>query len=266
MKLHSIEGAEIGNIELPEQFKESYHPDLIKRAVIAVQANKRQRYGSFAEAGKRASVVISKRRRDYRTSYGHGISRAPRKVVWRRGRQFGWVGANAPGTTKGRKAHPPKAEKDFSVRINNKELKKAIRSALSATLSHEIVKQRNHILPQIFPLLIESKIESINKTKEIMTILAKLGLTNELARATIKKIRAGKGKHRGRPYRKKTSLLIVVSEKCPLAKSAKNIPGVDIALVDKLNAELLAPGTHAGRLTLYTDKSITRLQKEKLYA
>src|SRR3989344_2283194 len=249
MKLYSIEGKELGNIEIAEQFKETYHPNLIKRAVLAVQFNKRQRYGAFAEAGKRASVVISKRRRDYRTSYGHGISRAPRKVIWRRGRQFGWVGANAPGTTKGRKAHPPKAAKNLSVKINNKEAKKAIRSALSATLSKEIVQTRNHILPQIFPLFIESKIESTNKAKEANNILNMLGLEKELARAAIKKVRAGKGKNRGRKYRKKTSLLIVVSENCSLVKSAKNIPGVQVAIIDKLNPELLAPGTHAGRLT-----------------
>ena len=57
----------------------------------------------------------------------------------------------------------------------------------------------------------------------------------------------------------------MVSENCSLVKSAKNIPGVQVAIIDKLNPELLAPGTHAGRLTMYTDKAVERLQKEKLY-
>ena len=45
-----------------------------------------------------------------------------------------WVGAFAPGTVGGRRAHPPKSEKIWSKKINKKENAKAIRSAISATL------------------------------------------------------------------------------------------------------------------------------------
>jgi len=265
MKVYSIEGKELKDIELPEQFQEPYHPNLIRRAVLASQSSKRQPYGAFPEAGKRASVRISKRRRDYRTSYGHGISRTPRKVTWHRGRQFGWVGAFSPNTTKGRRSHPPKAEKIWPQKLNKKELDKALCSALAATLTRHLVESRNHQLPQNYPFLLEPKFESLNKTKEVLKVLENLGLEAELSRASKKNIRAGRGKNRARPYHKKTGPLIVVSSSCPLQKAATNIPGIDIAEVNNLHPELLAPGTHAGRLTLYTQPALERMHKEKLY-
>ena len=161
----------IESMELPSQFEEPLRLDLIKKAVLAVQNNKRQPYGAFPEAGKRQAVRISKRRRDYKTSYGHGISRSPRKVTWHRGRQFGWVGAFAPNTVGGRKAHPPKAEKDFSKKINIKERRKAIRSALSATFNLDLIKKRNHQIPIEFPFVIEDKFESLEKTKDVEDII-----------------------------------------------------------------------------------------------
>jgi large subunit ribosomal protein L4e len=57
--------------------------------------------------------------------------------------------------------------------------------------------------------------------------------------------------------------LIVVAEDKGLLNAAANLPGVNVALVSGLNAELLAPGTHAGRLTLWANGAIECL--EKLY-
>src|SRR3989338_4150198 len=202
-KLYSIEGMELKSISLPEQFEEEVNQDLIKRAVITVQQNSRQRYGAFEEAGKRSSAKLSKRRRNYRGSYGKAISRVQRKIMWRRGSQFGWEGAFAPGTRGGRKAHPPKSEKSFLIKINKKERRKAIRSAIAATAMKELVSTR-HKLPKVvnaLPIILESKFESLNKTKNIKELLLKLGLKDELERINKKKIRAGKGRKRNRKYR-----------------------------------------------------------------
>ena len=266
MKVVNLEGKKVKEIDLPRQFSEPYHPNLIKRAVLVIQGNKRQPYGTAPRAGLRYSSTLSKRRRAYRGSYGKGISRTPRKVMWRRGSQFGYVGATAPGTRWGRKAHPPKAEKDFSKKINIKERRKAIRSALSATFNLDLIKKRNHQIPIEFPFVIEDKFESLEKTKDVENILNKLGFEKELKRCEKKKVRAGKGKTRGRKYKKKTGPLIVVSKDCKITKSAVNIPGVDIVNVKNINAELLAPGTHAGRLTIYTESALNRMEKEKLFA
>lgn len=260
----SIEGKKVKTISLPEQFNEEIRPDVIKRAVLVVQANKRQAYGANPRAGKRASAKLSRRRRKYKTAYGHGISRVPRKILTRRGRNFFWVGAVAPGMVGGRRAHPPKAEKIWEQKINKKERRLAIRSALSATCIKELVQKRGHISENV-PLIVESAFENLKKTKEVVKTLISLGLEKEIRRASVKKIRAGKGKDRGRRYRKRKGPLIVVSGKCDLQNSAKNIPGIDLSTVDSLNAELLAPGTKPGRLTIFTDKAIALLEKEKLF-
>ncbi|MBI4159415.1 50S ribosomal protein L4 [Candidatus Woesearchaeota archaeon] len=265
MNIYNLKAEKVGSVNTPMQFSEEYHPDVIRRAVLAIQSHKRQRYGADPLAGKKTTVKISKRRREYRTSYGHGISRVPRKVMWRRGRQFGWEGAYAPGTKGGRKAHPPKSEKVWELKINIKERRKAIRSALAATLDKELVEARNHVLPKFFPFIVDSEIENINKTKDVERALESLGLKEELARVHEKRIRAGKGKMRGRKTMSRKGLLLVVSGTCHLLKAAKNIEGIDITVVDKLNAEVLAPGTVAGRLTLFTDKAIERLEKERLF-
>ncbi|SRR3989344_6804340 len=260
----NLNGEKIKIIDLPTQFDEPYHPNLIKRSVLTILSNLRQQYGAKPEAGKRASAKLSKRRRNYRGSYGLGISRVPRKILWRRGRRFGWVGAFAPGTVSGRKAHPPKAEKNYSKKINIKERRKSIRSALSATTNKEIVKQRGHIFNLDLPIIIESKFESLTKTKEVEKILKNL-LKEEMQRSSIKKIRAGKGKMRGRKYKKRKGPLIIVSKKCPLLNSTKNIPGIDICTVNLINTNLLAPGAEPGRLTIFTEDSIERLRKENLF-
>ncbi|MBW2979999.1 50S ribosomal protein L4 [Candidatus Woesearchaeota archaeon] len=252
-------------IDLPSQFGEEIRPDLILRAVLAVQSNKRQPYGASPEAGKRASAIISKRRHDYRGSYGFGISRTPRKILSRRGTRMYWVGAVAPGTVGGRRAHPPKAEKNYSQKINKKERRKAIRSAIAATIAKDLVEQRGHKVPADYPFVLESKIEDTKKTKDIMNLFEKIGLKGELERSSIKTIRAGRGKSRGRKYKRRVGPLFIVSKGCKLMKSADNIPGVDIVEVKNINAEILAPGAVPGRLTIWSEAAIEKLGKEKLF-
>jgi large subunit ribosomal protein L4e len=254
-----------GKKKLPSQFKEDVRPDLIYKAVIALQANARQPYGAHPEAGTRASANLSKRRRKYRGTYGIGQSRTPRKVLTRRGTRLYYVGAFAPQTVGGRRAHPPKAEKIWDKKMNKKENRKAIRSALAATTNPSLVKDRGHILPESYPFIIDNSFEALSKTKDTKKALEALGFKKELERSMTKTVRAGKGKSRGRKYKKKKSLLLVVSKECKLEKAAKNLPGVDIVKVNSLNAELLAPGTVPGRATLFTEAAIDALEKEKLF-
>jgi len=265
LKILNKTSKEVGSREVPKQFLEPVRSDLIKRAVLALQANNRQPYGAMPKAGMRHSATLSRRRRKYRGSYGLGISRVQRKIMSRRGTRFNWEGAVIPGTKGGRKAHPPKTEKIWTLKINKKERKKAIRSALSATLEKTMVEKRGHSPPEKYPFLV-SELESIVKTVELIKILETLGFKKELERTYEAKERAGKGKRRGRRKSYKTGLLIVVSDdKVPVVKAADNIPGVEAVQVKSLNAELLAPGTHPGRITLFTDKAMELLDKEKLF-
>ena len=261
----SIDNKKTGKMKLPAQFHEELRPDLVKRAVLAIQSHNRQPYGAKPFAGMRSSAEVSKRRRDYRGSYGHGISRVPRKVLSRRGTRMNWVGAFAPGTVGGRKAHPPKAEKIWEEKINKKERRKAIRTAIAATINKTLVAERGHILPAHYPIIVESQLESIDKTKRVIEILNLLGLKEELQRASEKKVRAGKGKMRGRKYKRKKGPIIIISKQDKLMKSAANIPGVDVVEVKNLNAELLAPGADIGRIAVWTNAAIEKLGKEKIF-
>jgi len=259
-----LQNKEIGKKKLPKQFNEYVRPDLIKRAVEAIQSHKRQPYGADPKAGKRASAKLSRRRRNYRGSYGYGISRVPRKILSRRGTRFNWQGAFAPGTVGGRRAHPPKAEKEWSKKLNKKERKKAIRSAISAVIIPDLVRQRGHYIPNNYPFIIENKFESLKKTKDVKKVLIGLGFKEDLAK-TKRKVRAGKGKSRGRKYKTRKSILVVVSRNCSLIKTASNIIGLDVVEVKNLNCELLAPGAVPGRVTLFTDASINVLENNKLF-
>ena len=265
LKIISKSNSEQGALDLPRQFEEPVREDIIKRAVEAIQANTRQKYGADPRAGKKCSAELSRRRRKYRGSYGFGISRVPRKILSRRGTRFNWVGAFAPGTVGGRRAHPPKAEKIWDKKININERRKAIRSAISATVSKECVESRGHKVPDNYPIIFTDDFENINKTKDVRIILEKIGFVDELKRSQKKTFRGGVARLRGRKYRKKKGPLLVVSKECELLKSAVNIPGIDIAIVDNLNCELLAPGTVPGRLTIFTKSAVERLGKENLF-
>ena len=263
--LFTIDGKKSRTVDLPIQCVEEYRPDMIHRAFLAYQSRNRQPYGAFHKAGTRSSAKLSRRRRQYKTSYGHGISRVPRKSLWKRGRQFGWVGAFAPGMVGGRKAHPPKPHKIFAQKINKKERRKAIRSAIAATVNPELVKQRGHKTPVEYPFIIDGAIEHIAKTKEIKKLLLSLGFEMELERSAQKKIRAGKGKRRGRRYQKRKGILIVVSQECPLREAARGLPGTDVIPAKGLNAHLLAPGARPGRITLWTTKALEIMETERLF-
>jgi len=263
VKTYSNKGIVGKEVELPKQFSEEIRPDLIKRSFLAIQSNKTQPHGAMETAGMDYSAKLSRRRKDYKSGYGRGMARIPRKVMLRRGTQFIYVGAVASNTVGGRRAHPPKSEKVWTQKINNLERKKAIRSAIAATLDKDLVKERGHKFKEI-PLIIEN-IEQIKKTKELKDLLIKLGLEKELERSSEKRIRSGKGKLRGRKYKTGKGPLIVVEKNSELQKASSNIPGIDTCTVDSLNTELLAPGAVPGRLTIWSTSAIEKLGKENLY-
>jgi len=266
--IYSITGAKKAQIELPAQFQELIRADLIKRAVLAQQSHGYQPYGADPLAGTRQGFATPKRRKRYGTTYGHGISRVKRKFSWSRGLRFAWVGAFVASAIGGRKAFPPQANKVIAEKINTKERRKSIRSAIAATANKAQVEKRNHQIKDVksIPLVVEDKFETLKKAKDIKDALTKLGLSKDLDRASKRKVRAGRGTTRGRKYKTKVGPLLVVGKKdCAAVKAARNLPGVNIVDVSNLNAELLAPGTQAGRLTVWTQSAIERLGKERLF-
>ena len=245
--------------DLPNQFNERVRPDIIKRANLSIKSKKRQAYGSDPEAGLRHVVYWKKQQNAYRGQKGKGMSRTPRKIRVRRGMQIYGDGAEAPNTVGGRRAHPPKADKEFGEEINNKERRKAIRSAIAATADQKLVSEKHSYDGEV--PIIEEGLSNIEKTQELKEKLEDLGLEEELERAAQKKVRGGKGKNRGRKYRRKVGPLVVVAEDNGILDAANNLPGVEASLVDQLNAEKLAPGAQPGRLTVWSQKSLEKLNQ-----
>jgi large subunit ribosomal protein L4e len=258
LPVFDMEGKEARRIELPSVFSEQVRPDLINRAAMAVRSTKFQPKGSTPLAGLQTSAEYVGRRRAYRTMINIERARLP-KVKLAKGR-FGEVRI-VPQSRGGRPAHPPKVEKILVERINKKERRKAIRSAIAATANPDLVQKRGHRVAMETPIIVEDSFEKLKKTKEVLSLFEKLKLEKELERDRVVKIRVGRGKMRGRRYKRRKGVLVVVSKSCPAVKASENIPGVDVSVVKNLNADLLAPGGQPGRLALFTESAIKELDK-----
>ncbi|MDY6770060.1 MAG: 50S ribosomal protein L4 [Candidatus Nanohaloarchaea archaeon] len=268
VNVHGTDGEETGEVELPLQFRERIRPDIVKRAVLATQSRRRQAYGADEESGLKHVTHWKKRSRAYRGIRGKSYpsSRTPRKITFRRGMQMSGPGGEAPQAVGGRKAHPPRAEKDFEKDINEKERRKGIRSAIAATADEDAVRERGHAVGDAdLPLVVDADIEAMDATSEVRALLERLGLEAELERVAEPQARAGSGANRGRPTREKAGPLIVVREDDGIARGARNLPGVEVRTVDQLDAEALAPGTEPGRLTVWSETAIQALDEEGLF-
>lgn len=254
----SIQGKPMGKIDLSDVFNERFRPDLIKRTVLALQSHRRQPYGTDPLAGSRSSAHFHGRRRVRHGMQMRDMARAPRIHTGPPHMYFRT--RKSPQTVKGRKAHPPKVEKVWYQKINKKERKLALKSAIAATANKDVVSERGHKVDLIeLPLVVEDAVQSIKKTKDVEELLSSLKLDEEIKRIKMKKVRPGKGKMRGRRYKKKIGPLFVVSEDKGLCKACKNILGVDVRTVEKISVEDLAPGALAGRLTIWSKSSIQKL-------
>ena len=108
--------------------------------------------------------------------------------------------------------------------------------------------------------MVADDIQRLKKTLEVKETLIKLGVWPDIYRVEeSQKIRAGKGKMRGRRKKHAVGPLLVVSENGGIMKAARNILGMDVVQVNNLNVELLAPGTHPGRLTLWSKSAFEKL-------
>ncbi|MCQ2976543.1 MAG: 50S ribosomal protein L4 [archaeon] len=247
VNVYSIEGEVKEEMELPAIFNEEYRPDLIKRAVLSAQSARIQPWGNDPMAGKRTSAES--------WGSGRGVAMVPRV-------KNGSKAAFIPQAIGGRKAHPVRAEKNHHERINTKERRFAIRSAVAATTNADLVSGRGHICENIeqLPIIVEDDLEAVKTAKETRAVFEKLGVYDDVIKAkNSKHIRAGRGKTRGRKYKQGKGPLVVVGEDKGISLGARNHAGVDIVVVDNLNAELLAPGTHAGRLTIFTKSAVEKL-------
>ncbi|MAS00906.1 MAG: 50S ribosomal protein L4 [Euryarchaeota archaeon] len=258
------------NITLPDVFNTEIRNDLVKSAVHASRANRRQPYGHREHDGKKAPQPGMKHSVEW-WGKGRGVSRIMRKTGQR-------TAAQNPHTRGGRRAHGPMVAKNWSQKLNSKQKIMARNSAISASMDKSIVSARGHKFSDEvrFPIIIGDYMESRNgtdekydlesiplqySTRKFVAMMEGLGLGDDLIRAKEgRKIRAGKATMRGRKYRTPKSILLVVSKKEGLHKAAKNVPGVDVIATKDLCAEDLAPGGDIGRLTVWTKSAIEELE------
>lgn len=66
---------------------------------------------------------------------------------------------------------------------------------------------------------------------------------------------------RGRGKKEGKGPLIVIYEDKGVSKAARNLPGVDVTVLRNLNAELLAPGAHPGRLVVWAKSAFTAIDE-----
>src|SRR3989344_3039139 len=203
-----INGNKTKDIVMPRWFYGKIREDIVSKVIEAKKI--KQPYAPSILAGRQSSVSgkIIHQRHVWKSQYGRGMSRVPRKTMSRRGNQFNWVGATAPNTRGGRRAHPPKVLSMINTnKINKKELKMAFISALSATADINVVVRK--------------------KTQ-----------------------RAGKGKLRGRKYKKTAGVLFVTGSNEKLKSSAfESISAKGLSITDLAKGGL-------GRLTIYTENAI----------
>lgn len=246
-KIFDKTGKQTSEVAVPMIFNEPFRPDIIKKAVLAAQANRLQPYGPGRLAGTLTSA--------HSWGSGRGAAQVPRL-------KNGSRAAQVPQARGGRSAMAPNPMRIYTEKINDKERLRAIRSAVAATTNPELVKARGYKYEGQLPLIVSDDMETMEKTKEVVGLLTALGLEADLERTKEKKVRAGRGKMRGRQYNKKVGVLLVVASDRGIVRAARNIPGVDVATLDALNVELLAPGTHAGRLTVWSESAIKALSEE----
>ncbi|MGO9645515.1 MAG: 50S ribosomal protein L4 [Candidatus Bathyarchaeia archaeon] len=252
VNVYDLEGKSVGKVELPECFEGPIRFDLIRRAVVALQSATFQPQGRDPMAGKRT------------TAQSLGVGRAMARVPRVKGDRYprANLAAFAPSTVKGRLTFPPTPARILVKRINKKELKLATLSALAATCSIDLVKARGHRIKddREVPIVVSDDIERVVKSSEAGKVLKSIDVWEDVLRASHRGSRAGKGSTRGRPSKSSVSVLFVVGKKSGAERAFRNFPGVKVVEVSSLNVTDLAPGTHPGRLTVWSKSAIVSVQ------
>lgn len=252
--VYDLDGNKKNLVDIPRLFNSKPRKDLIQLASEVASSKNKQVQGRNKRAGLRNTAEG--------WGTGHGMARTPR--IKGSGFPTARNAGRVPYAKGGRRAHPVKAEKVIEKKINKKVNKLSIISAISASGDSEWVKIRGHKINKVpeIPLVIDDKIQTVKKTNYMYTILTDLGLEADLIRVKKgKKTRAGKGKRRGRKYKGRKSILIVIKDDFGIVKAARNIPGIDVVKFENLSIAKLAPGGLPGRLILWAQSAFNELEK-----
>lgn len=238
---------------LPDVMKASIRPDIVTFVHSNISKNSRQAYAVSKKAGHQTSAE----------SWGTGraVSRIPR--VPGGGTHRAGQGAFGNMCRGGRMFAPTKIWRRWHRKINVNQKRYAIVSAIAASSVPSLVLARGHRIETVpeLPLVISDSAESVEKTSGAIKVLEQVGAYADAEKAKDShSIRPGKGKMRNRRYiNRKGPLIVYSSEGAKLVKSFRNIPGVDIINVERLNLLKLAPGGHLGRFVIWTKSAFEKL-------
>jgi len=252
--VHSTSGEASGSLVLPAVLTAPIRLDVVQHVHTSIAKNKRQAYAVSEKAGHQTSAE----------SWGTGraVARIPR--VGGGGTHRSGQAAFGNMCRGGRMFAPTKTWRKWHVKVNQNQRRFAIVSALAASALPSLVLARGHRIEQIkeVPLVVSSEIESFVKTREAVTFLRAINAYADVIKVSnSRKLRAGKGKMRGRRYRQRRGPLIVYGEDRGIVKAFRNLPGVEVANVTALNLLQLAPGGHLGRFIIWTESAFALLDE-----
>ena len=159
---------------------------------------------------------------------------------------------------------PTKVWRRWHVKVNQNQRRFAVVSALAASALPALVLARGHRIEEVeeVPLVVSSAAESLKKTKEAVALLTSLGAYSDVLKvSSSRKLRAGKGKLRNRRHRQRRGPLVVYSEDNGIVRAFRNLPGVELVNVTRLNLLQLAPGGHLGRFVIWTESAFAKLDE-----
>ncbi|KAK4879089.1 hypothetical protein RN001_007235 [Aquatica leii] len=239
---------------LPAVFKAPIRPDVVNFVHQQMSFNRRQPYAVSEKAGHQTSAE----------SWGTGraVARIPR--VRGGGTHRSGQGAFGNMCRGGRMFAPTKVWRRWHRRININQRRYALSSAVAASGVPALVMSKGHVIEKIpeLPLVISNKVEEFTKTKQAVLFLKRLKAWDEIQKVyKSQRFRAGKGKMRNRRRIQRRGPLIIYNKDQGLRRAFRNIPGVDMVCIKKLNLLKLAPGGHVGRFIIWTQSAFEQLDK-----
>ncbi|KAL1491437.1 hypothetical protein ABEB36_012036 [Hypothenemus hampei] len=241
-------------IALPAVFKAPIRPDIVNFVHQQVSMNHRQPYSVSDKAGHQTSAE----------SWGTGraVARIPR--VRGGGTHRSGQGAFGNMCRGGRMFAPTKPWRRWHRRVNVNQRRYALASAVAASGVPALVLSKGHVIEQIpeLPLVVSDKVQEFNKTKQAVQFLRRIKAWADIQKVyKSQRFRAGKGKMRNRRRIQRKGPLVVYHQDQGLRRAFRNIPGIDLISIDKLNLLKLAPGGHVGRFVIWTQSAFQKLDK-----
>merc|ERR1711959_417139 len=239
-------------VAMPSVFLAPIRPDVVHFVHSNMAKNTRQAYAVSKWAGHQTSAE----------SWGTGraVARIPR--VPGGGTHRAGQGAFGNMCRGGRMFNPTKTWRKWHRKINVNQRRYAVCSALAASALPSLVMARGHQISNVAecPVVVDESAEACDKTSKAMKILESLGALDDIEKCKdSRQVRSGKGKMRNRRYVQRRGPLVVFAEDNGLKKAMRNISGVEVCDVSRLNLLQLAPGGHLGRFIIFTESALAKL-------